>query len=68
MHTRYATRLTNGRAESDDIPIRVGDRSLPLAIILVPRAVHFEPRLSPLFRYLVGVLTVDIQHSYKRFV
>src|ERR1700733_14742233 len=66
MLTAGATGSTDGRAESDDIPVWVRDGSLPLAVILVPRAVHFEPRLSPLLCYLVGVLTVNVDSPLSR--
>ena len=38
----------NGAAEADHVSVGVGDRALPLAIVLVPRALDFDPRLSPL--------------------
>jgi len=59
----------NGATEANHVSVGVGDRALPLAIVLVPRAVHFDPRLTPLFSHPVGALTVDLESTVtRRFV
>jgi len=52
--------------EANHVSVGVGDGALPLAIILVPRAVHFDPCLSPLLGHPVGFLTVDVEKAVTR--
>ncbi len=62
-------RSANGATEANHISVGVGDRALPLAIVLIAQAIHFDPYLSPLLSHPVGVLTVDVQSTVtRRFV
>ena len=40
--------------------------ALPLAVVLVPRAIHFDARLSPLLSHAVGLLTVNVERTVTR--
>jgi hypothetical protein len=57
---------TNRATEANHVSVGVGDGALPFAVVLVPRAVHFDSRLSPIRRHLIGVLTVDVQRTLTR--
>jgi hypothetical protein len=57
---------TNGATETNYVSIGVGDGALPLAIILVARAVHRNPRLSPLLGHPLGFTTVDVENTVTR--
>ena len=56
----------NGATETDHISVGVGDGTLPLAVVLVSRAVDFDPRLYPLLGHPIGVLAVQIQRTVTR--
>jgi hypothetical protein len=56
----------NGATEANHVSVGVGDGALPLAMILVPRAVHVDPRPSPFLSHPVGVLTVDVENTVTR--
>jgi hypothetical protein len=58
--------LTNGTAETDDVPIRIGDGSLPLAVILVLGAIDLDLGPSPFFGHSVGILAVDVEGALTR--
>jgi hypothetical protein len=56
----------NGATEANYVSVRVGYGALPLAILLVTRAVHFNPRLPPLLGHAVGIVTVDVENTVTR--
>ncbi len=59
----------NRATEANHVSVGVGDGALPLAIVLIPQAIHFDPHLSPLLSHTVGILTVDIESTVtRRFV
>jgi hypothetical protein len=59
----------NGATEANHIAIGIGDRTLSLAVVLVPRAIDFDPHLSPLVSHSVGVLAVEVESTVtRRFV
>ena len=61
MGTRRTS--TNRATETNHVSVGVGDGSLPFAILLVPRAVHFDPCLSPVRSHAVGFVTVDVEST-----
>jgi hypothetical protein len=57
---------TNRATEANHVAVGVRDGALPFAIVLVPRAVNFDPCLSPVHSHPVGLLTVDVERALTR--
>jgi hypothetical protein len=53
----------NRAAEANYIAVGIGDGALPLAIILIPRAIYSDSRLSPLFGHPVSLSTVEVKSA-----